>query len=509
MKSLNNIRIFVCEFLQESNSFNPVLTDFDDFSSRGIYFGDELVNSNGKAGETIDGMLTCLKENNVTAVGGVRMSSGSGGRINSKTVVDYFRKNNIKLLKSSEKLDGILISMHGASLSDKSNDVCGDILEEIRSVVGEDMPIAVSFDLHANITDKISKNADYVCGYQTYPHIDIYNVGYRAASVLLRHINGKKSSMAKVSIPMMAPAHGYTTTKGLLSKLMKRATAMVESGKIIDFSIFQVQPWMDINDISSSVVVIADDKQVAKLTAKDLAKEDFNLRKKLLGKPLYTPDEVIKLALENNSQKPIVLVDSADSSNAGANGDSAAVIEYLIPHSDSLSAALTVLDINAVKQAFEIGIGATCDFTFGASLAPKLTKPITIKNAKVKSLHDGKFLLFGPAERGKERDLGKSAVIEYGKLKILITSRSQNAGDLNYYRSFGIEPALCNLVCVKACTSFRAGYLPITPNIYNTITPGAACPILTNLTFRNLPKPFFPFNKISEKNISEAKCLRG
>ena len=501
-------KIFICEFLQETNSFNPIKCGIDSFKARGILEGDELINSNGKAGYTLEGMIDTAKKQGYTLFAGLKMTSASAGPVNSKTVAEYFIKKNIELLKKAGKVDGLLVSLHGATLSDKSDDVCGDILESFRKAVGEDVVISVTCDLHGNITEKMAKNADYICGYQTYPHVDFFEVGQRAANLLVRHLNGKKAKMAYVSVPMMAPAHGYTTTKGLLSKLMKRGTAMVESGKILDFSIFQVQPWMDIKNIGSTVLVIADDEQVAKLTAKDLAKEEFKLREKLLGKELYEIDDVIKIALENDDEKPVVLVDSADSVNAGATGDSATVLAHLLPYKDTLKSAVTVIDEKAVDKAFKLGIGKVSDFTLGASIAPHLSKPVKVKDAYIKSLHDGKFMMFGPAERGKMRDLGKSVVLEVGKIMILVTNRGPNAGDLNYYRSFGIEPSLMNLVDVKTCTSFRAGYTPIASKICNTMTPGSAGPDLTKLPYKNLPKPYYPFDVIREKNISEVKCLR-
>ncbi len=502
-------KIFVCEFLQESNSFNPVLTNFDEFASRGIFEGDALIQNKDVCGRTVCGILDAIEKGGYTAVGGVRMSSGSAGPLDTKAIVDYFREKNRACLRAvCDDLSGVVLSMHGASVSDTSEDVCGDILEEIRGIVGQDMPIAVAFDLHANATDKICRHADFVCGYQTYPHIDHYEVGVRAASLVLDRLSGKAHKMAKADVPMMAPAHAYTTTGGALKCLMQKGFDKVRSGEIIDFSVFQVQPWMDIEKIASTVTVIAEDENVAKKVASELAKDEFAIREELLGTPLYSIDDVIKIALDNDSDEPVVLVNSADSSNAGANGDSAAVLEKVLPYKDVLACATMLTDKAAIEKAFSLGEGAVADFTLGASIATALSKPIQVKQATVKSLHDGKFLMHGPAEKGEERDIGKTAVLQVGKVLIHLCSRSQNNGDLNFYRSFGIEPCDMQLVEVKACTSFRAGYLPITSKIYNTMAPGAACPVLTNLPYKKLPKPFYPFDEITEKDTSEAKCFR-
>ena len=500
-------RVLVCGLVQESNSFNPTLATLEDFAEYGIYEGDEILDTNNNRGATIDGMLNVLANENFTVVPAVSMRSISGGPI-ADDVVEWFLNKTIDTINLTDELDGVLVSLHGATMSASSGDVCGDVLEKIRQSVGDDVVISASFDLHGNITEKIIKNADYISGYQTYPHLDHYEVGLRAAQLLAAHLNGNPAKVARVEIPMIAPAHGYTTTKGGLAKLMTRAEDMKKNGKIIDYSIFQVQPWLDTPKMSSTVIITAKDEKNAMSVATELAKEEFDLRHELLGTPLIEISEVIEKALNNKSGKPIVLVDSADSPNAGACGDSAAVLEALLPHRNKLTCAVAVTDCAAVDKAFELGVGATADFTFGATIAPKLSNPVVVKNAVVKSLHDGTFYMYGPQERGQLRNIGKTAVLQAGNIMINVCYHGKCEGDIAFYRSFGIEPELCDLVCVKACTSFRAGYEPISAEIYNTNTPGAAGPVLTILPFEKRPKPMFPFEEITEENISEAKCYR-
>ena len=499
--------IFVCGMLQESNSFNPVLASFEDFQSSGIYEGDQLVHANGKAGPTMDGMIQGVLDSGFIPVGGVRMRSKSGGPVDH-TVVDFFLEKTLSGLKEAGEVAGVLVSLHGATQSDTSDDVCGDILTAIRELVGQEVVIAASCDLHANVTERMARAADFVCGYQTYPHLDYFEVGYRPAMLMARKIKGKPVKMVRAAVPMMAPAHGYSTTHGELRALMERAKEMVNSGRILDFSIFQVQPWLDVEKTASVVLVAAGDEQTAKAAAGELIHAEFALRKSLQGERLWTVPEVIDAALKNPEDKPVILVDSADSPNAGACGDSAAVLEELLPYRDQMRMAFSVNDAAAVEKAFALGIGAKSDFELGASLAPRLSRPVLVRDAVVRSLHDGVFYLGGPAERGQRRSLGRSAVLQAGEILILITVRGQNNGDLQFYRSFGIEPTLCRLVCVKACSSFRAGYEPVSALICNSATPGAAGPVLTKLPFEKLPKPFYPFQEITEDMISQPECYR-
>ena len=490
--------VFICGLHQESNSFNPVLTGVEHFRAHGIYEDDECINIE-TCSDIIRGMCDTLAAEKINIVGGVTMRSGSGGPVESSIVEGFIDKISQKLEKI--RPDGVVIDLHGATTSDKSDDVCGDILKAVRDAVGDEIPVSASFDLHANITQKVKDNADYISGFLCYPHIDQYETGVRAAKRMVEHLSGKDLKTVCVSIPMIAPPHGYTTQTPALAEIKKEAEGFIKSGVITDYSIFQVQPWLETENLASTVVIISEDEKKAKELAMDLAKKNYAIRNELFGEPLLSVDEVIEKALENKSGKPVILVDSADSPNAGATGDSAAVLEKMLLYKDKLNCAFAVTDPVAVKKAFEVGIGAKADFVVGATVAPKLTKPVKVEAAIVKSLHDGEFYMHGPQETGRMRNIGKTAVLQAGKVRILICSDGKNEGDLNFYRSFGINPEFCDLVCVKACTSFRAGYEAISGEICNTETPGAAGPVLTAMPFEKRPKPLFPFEELSESDI--------
>jgi len=291
------MKVFVCGLHQESNSFNPKLADIDSFS---YLEGEEVITLGRNAGVTVFGMLNVLKENDVTPVCGTVMRAGSGAPL-KKDVAENFIKNTLESIRNSGELDGVLLVLHGATLAENSDDVCGDIVEAIRNEVGEKVIISASCDLHANVTEKMMKNADFISGYQAYPHVDQYETGIRAAQLLVKKLNGEELKMARVAIPLMAPAHGYTTTKGNLKKLMDKAFNLKADGKIVDFSIFQVQPWLDAKEIASTILVVAKDCETAKNVATELAKDEFKLAKELQGEKLYEINEVIEKALKNES----------------------------------------------------------------------------------------------------------------------------------------------------------------------------------------------------------------
>ena len=489
-------KFFVCGFHEESNTFNPRLADYDYFD---IFKPEEVNSKNEKLPlifkgifEAIDDFKGELSENGSLpqVIGGPIFYASSGGPV-SHRVVDLFLEIAERSLSEAGSVDGVIIALHGATTSDKSYDVCGDIIETIRRIAGEKTPISSAYDLHANITAKIIKNTDYISGYQTYPHLDMRETGYRAAEALIKGVTGFESKTVCISLPQTAPAHAYTTSTRSLAGLMQKAQELKQKKIIEDYSIFQVQPWLDIKEIASTVVIRAKDEEIAEKTAKELAADEFSIRKDLLGEKLLSVEDAIKKAITNKTGKPVILADAADSPNAGACGDSAYVLAKLLPYKDILNAAIGLVDIPAVKEAYETGVGNTAEFTFGATIAPKLSAPVTVK-ATVISLHDGYFKNSGPQERGEAFYLGKTAVLGIGKIMLHVVERGR-MGDPAFYGAFGIDPEKCDLISVKACTSFRAAYKDITDEIYNVDTPGAAGCVLTNMRYENIPRPFFSF----------------
>ncbi len=499
------MRILLGEFKQESNSFNPILTSLEAFERADIVRGDRLLC--GAAGEraALGGMLDAIQECGDEAVPCVSMRAGSGGPVEQR-VVDAFLDETLRLIGEQAPLDGVFLSLHGATLTERSQDACGDILEAVRDCVGCRTVIAVSLDLHANVTEKIVRCADYIAGFQTYPHLDLRQTGYRVAKTALAQMHGQRRVLAYAALPVMASASDYATNEGALKDLMSYAHGLVTDGRLYDFSVFLVQPWLDVAEIRSAVVTVAADDATALKYANELAARAFSLRG-ALKRQHDAVDDVIQKGLQNRTGKPVVLVDSADSPNAGATCDSAEVLRRLLPHQDRLSAAFPINDRPAVEQAFAKGVGAELTVSLGATLAPALSSPVTV-TAHVQSLHEGSFVLEGPAARGSVCVMDKTAVLRAGKLRILITEHASRIGDPQFYRGFGIEPSLCDLVVIKACTSFRAPYTPIASAIYNADTMGAACAELTRLPYLNLPMPMYPFADVTEADIMPAKIAR-
>ncbi len=489
------MKVLVAELNQESNSFCPTRTTLEDFRRYGIKLGSEYRESVRGIGIESEGIFTALEEYGISYVPAIRMRAQAGA-MTLPEVYNHFVENVDRVIREQGPFDGAVFSLHGASQSTERDDVCGDALEHVRKVLGPKAVICASYDLHANITKKIFDNSDFVCGYLTYPHIDFYETGYRAAKFAALKLLGKaENHMAWCPVPMIEPASGYSTEKEPLSSIVLKAKKMVADGLIEDYTIFQMQPWLDVKEGGSAVVAIGPDSKVNAKCVQELAEDVKSIRHEMSPK-LFSFEEVIEAGERNETGKPIICVDFSDSANAGAAGDNCDVMARMVEMGKDYDAAFIVVDGPAVDKAFELGVGKTAKFSIGGSLDSNCSKPHVFE-ARVRSLHDGDFKLEGPS-RGLTRHIGTCALLSVGKIDVLVTRSMASTGDPQLYRHFGVEPTLYKLVLVKANTSFYAGYGEICSDIMFTDTCCAATANLKGLPFRKLSKSFYPFSEIDD-----------
>ena len=483
-------RIFLFEFHQESNTFNPISAKLEDFYIGSIPEGPAGYEVMKAQTGMVRGMIDVLEEGpDVEVIPGIFLHAESGGRVQD-SVFDLLWDSLEHSLDAAGPLDAVCAALHGATCTESLDDACGVLLNRIRKKVGA-VPIAAAFDLHANITESVLAAANIICGYQTYPHTDFRETGRRAARLCLRLLEGKSIQLDRCVLPALVPPAGYNSQEGPFADLLNRGKELVRQGKLLDFTVFPVQPWLDIPEINSTIITIAEDFEESLAQCINLG-EQFEAHLDEYCPKLMPIEEVIAIAKANTTGKPVVLVDAADSTNGGAAGDSPAVALKLLELAPELTAGMFVVDPAAADLAFATGVGGEAEFSVGACLTPGIPGPLKAVG-RVLSLHDGHFTCEGPAKRGKDNFIGKSAVVRFGNLDILICRAGASSGDPQLLRHFGIEPTLRDLIVVKANTSFLEPYSKFTDLIYYADTPGAGASNLKQLQWKNLPQGLYPF----------------
>ncbi|MBR4864257.1 MAG: M81 family metallopeptidase [Oscillospiraceae bacterium] len=478
-------KILVLEFHQETNTFNPLISPFQRFQPDCVFEGQARYEQTVKAAGAVAGGVAAIEKAGGTVIPTVFMRASSGGRA-ADEVFDHLCQRLEEYIKR-EEFDGIYAALHGATCTQTHDDACGELLAFLRARAGSRV-IAASFDLHANITQKVLQNADIICGYNTYPHVDHYETGYRAGKLCMEYLAGNRYAMAAAGVAMLIPPSGYTHLNGPFRQLIEAGKAMVDKGDILDFTVFPVQPWLDIPEIKSRVVTIGKDEEKAKRCAESLAQQLFALRD-AAQTPLTDVEDIITAAEENTSGKPVILADPADSPNGGCVGDSPVVAMALASRGSHLRSCMFVVDPEGVEQAFALGVGGSGQFRIGAGFTKGMPGPFCGKGT-VRSLHDGYF----EPKKNDAKYLGKTAVVQFGTMDILLCCQGAASGSPMIYRSFGMEPSHYDLIVVKANTSFRAPYSTISDLIYVADTPGAGASNLKLMQWERLPKGCYPFD---------------
>ena len=482
----NKKRVLVFEFHQETNTFNPITASFERFHPTKTFEGKERLEGCIKSKTCVAGSVAAIEEAGGEVVPALFMHAASGGRVEDEVLAHLCHRLK-DYIETIGEFDAICALLHGATCTVSCDDACGELLEFLRGLA-PDKVISAAFDLHANITEKILKNADFVCGYNTYPHVDFFQTGYRAAKLCMEKLNGATNFMAAAGIDVLLPPAGYTNLNGPFKDLIDLGNSMVASGEILDYTVFPVQPWLDIDTISSRVVTIGPDAEKAKACADKLAAGLLALRDDVQT-PLVDVDEIIDIAEKNDTGKPVILADSADSPNGGCVGDSPVVALRLQERGSKLRACMFVVDPAAVKLAFSLGVGAKAEFSIGAGYTKGMPGPFRGEGT-VCSLHTGYFRTV----KNYMAYLGPSAVVNFGNIDVLLCDHGSATGSPMIFRGFGLEPLFYDLVVVKANTSFRVPYSTISDLIYVSDTPGAGASNLKQLLREKLPKGLYPFD---------------
>lgn len=483
------MRIAIASILQESNTFSPVFTKYEDFTP--VYGEAVLGRHSGKLTE-MGGFISVLSKARVTIMPVCAAWAITANRLLRPDFEKLSGRFEKELAKTNA--DALLFAMHGAQTAEGEDDVEGSLLARARDVLGPDKPIGVTLDLHANVTRAMVEQATLIVGYHTYPHVDMFETGQKAARLLHRTLQGEiRPTMAFRKLPLIIPPENASTHRGPMHKLIGLAQKREEQNQALAVSIFPVQPWMDIEEMGCAVVCVTDgNAQAAQKYSDDLAKRLWD-NKKHFDVDLTPVPDAISAALRIKGG-PVVLAESSDSTGSGSPGDSTGVLKHLLTAPLDAPAAIFLVDPETVAAAFEAGVGSTLTRRMGGVYDRKNSKPVRVKGY-VKLLSDGRWTARSRGyNTGITTSMGRTAVIEAGQVKILVAERSAMTVDPELFRSHGIDPVHCKIVVVKSPAGFRAEYEPIAKKIYMVDTPGVSTAKFQRLPFKRIPRPMYPFD---------------
>jgi microcystin degradation protein MlrC len=492
------MRVAIGQLWQETNTFNPIPTTRADFEAFGVMRGGELIDRLHDTNEP-GGFIQSLRgwPERPDIVGLVRLPAWPGGRATADTLA-WLRREMLDALERAGSVDAVLLALHGALVAEGEPDVEGAVLDDVRGPVGPRVPIVVTLDLHANITRRMVQAADAIVLYHTAPHIDIFETGKRGAAVLRRILlDGARPVTAFQKVPAVFPAERANTQDPDSASfgLRRRLVELEQQPGILAAGLATVQPWLDIPDLGSAVVVVADgDPDRARGACAEVAAELWSRRRDYLPR-LEDLAEAVRQARALCGEGLVVLGDSADSTTSGAPGDSTHVLAELLRHDWPRPALVPLVDPELVERLYSSPPGTAWSGKLGGKRDRQFGRALDF-TGEVERSFEASFVLSGHLGRNLAIDMGRSVVLRAGNVRLVVTSRSGPHFAPELFRSAGFDPFAAAVLVAKSPCGFRAAYRDRARAILMVRAPGCAPSDFWHYPYHHISRPLWPWDEV-------------
>lgn len=489
------MRLAVIHIGQETNDFNPVPTTMRDFESFGLYEGQAIFDKLGDIGQ-IGGYLAAVKASGrqVESVPITRGWATAGGRITTECRL-HFETRIREGLRRAGRIDGLAMQLHGACAADGVDDVEGAQVAICREILGPDIPIVLSLDHHANITQRMVDLSTAIVGHRTQPH-EPFDTGRIGAELLMRIVAGEvKPVMAWRKIPMVTHQEQFLTSRHPMKTWFDRARAMEAADpRVLQASNYPMQPWLDVAEGGWATVVVTDgDRALAERLADELADLAWSMREEFQVREAIAIDDAVRMA-DAERAGVVVLSDTGDTVFGGSAGDSNLILESMLRLGIAGRALVPLIEPQTALRLADAGVGATVTLPVGGHAATAFFKPLTVTGTV---RHVGGGLVRVADHSQPEVDMGRTVIFDVGPVTMLISELRGLAGNVpDVYRAFGVEPRDYKMAVLKTASNFQY-FAPISSRVIRVDTTGPGQSQVETLPWRRIPRPIWPLDPVA------------
>ncbi len=479
------MRLAVARLWHEGNSFSPDATGPEDFRRREWATGDAAVRFYRGTATELGAAVDFLDRRPEWRGTFLRCAAASPAGPLVAGCYEAIRDEIVAGL-AGRTWDAVYLSLHGALIADGVDDPTIDLLGAVRGAIGA-TPLAASFDLHANLDPSVVELVDVAVGYKTHPHTDMYDTGFKALRLLAAAAAGDIRPVGALrKAGVVLPSFNMRTTDGPMAEVAALARDLGAGASMLDVTAFGGFVYGDVPGAGASAMAFADgDRGAAEQAAATVAAALAERRARFFVS-LPTAEEGIAQALAA-APGLVVVIDPADNPLSGGVGDTPELFRALFAARPQVSAAFAFFhDPEVVATAHDAGVGAEIGCTLGGRKSGLYGAPVEV-GATVLRLTEGRFVNRGPMETNIEVDLGKTAVLDVGGIRVVVTGLCRAPNDPAYFDLHGIDLAKTRLLCVKAKNHFRAAFAPQCRALIDVDTPGPACLDLARLPYKFAP----------------------
>ncbi|MCR9127002.1 MAG: M81 family metallopeptidase [Rhodobacteraceae bacterium] len=468
-------RVAMAGFLHETNTFAPTRAKLSDFEQGGGYMplcrGDAVITRGRGINLGIGGAVDFAESAGWQMVPVLWAGAIPSAHV-TRDAYDTISDEIVAGVAAAGPLDGLFVDLHGAMVAEHEDDGEGALLDRLRAVVGPDVPIAAALDLHGNITRRMVDAADVLVGFRTYPHVDMAETGYRAAQQLDRLMQrGAPYVKAFRRLPFLVPI-AWQSTRADPARAIYDLTAAQETGAVASTSFFFGFPAADFPGCGPTVVCYGTDTPEVEAAAETIARAVVEAEPAFAGRT-YAPDEAVAEAtrLAATASAPVVIADTQDNPGAGGDSNTTGMLRALVAAGATRAALGNMADPAAAAAAHAAGEGAQIDIALGGFSGVPGDAPFHGRFT-VERLTDGKVHATGPFYGGAALNLGPSACLRIGGVRVVVITHKAQMADREMFRSVGIEPESEAILVVKSSVHFRADFDPIAHCILTGVAPG-------------------------------------
>ncbi len=494
-------RVLTGRFMHETNTFSLQKTDMALWRRRDFHLGNEIPAAFRNTRSALGATFEAAEKYGWVLVHPVSANANPSGIVTD----DAFEQIGGMILHGARQgpTDGVLLHLHGAMVVASYEDGEGELLARLRKVLGRDVPIIVTLDLHANVTELMADKASALIAFRTYPHVDMYERAWQGAELLERAMQGEiKPKTVIARRPMLYGLDRGRHRQGPMAELIGRGEALEQAGDVLVVSACAGFSRANIRDVGPSVTVTVDmARGDARLHGQTVAEEFMDhawATRDYESFKLLSVEKAVARAKEGKpGDRPLVVADYTDNPGGGGYGDATAFLKGLVEAKIESVAFHAICDPEAVMEGMRAGVGVPTTITLGGKTDPRMGGGQLTLTGEVTHLTNGKFVAYGPMGGGLERDYGPSMVFRVGGIDIIAITNNGQAVDLGQFTSLGIDPTRYATVCVKSMQHFRAAFEPIAREVILVDTGALCSEIYTPELFDRVRRPIWPLDDIA------------
>ena len=449
----------------ETNTYCAEPTPLEAFQIRR---GDSLLRASGQE-SNVGGAVDACAALGLEPVPLMHAWTQPSGTI-ERSAYEALKGEFLDRLSAAGDIDGLVLLLHGAGVVDGIHDLEGDLLDSVREIVGPELPVAASFDLHGNVTQRMADTLNGVFACHQYPHIDLHERTAEAVALVAEQAkSGQRSRCAVVNVPMLIPT--TTTFEGPGQAMLARVLEAEARHDVVDVSWFHGFPYTDVEHVGSMICVTSygDVHDVANDVAETLwqQRDTFTPTSLTAQQALAAARQLV----EDGVEGPVVINETSDNCGGGAPGDGTHLLRAMLEAGLGERAVFGFLvDPDAVEQAIAAGVGRTVDLVLGGRTDDLHGAPIQAQ-AQVRAISDGRIVMTHMF-KGTPMNIGPMVRLTIEGMEVIVASRRSQTFDSEPFLAVGVDVHRYDYVALKSSNHFRAGFTKLAGAIVTADTPG-------------------------------------